>query len=75
MNTVTIGVLGKQPLPLALVGGNCSIQGFDSQGNDPFWNVTGDNVRSIALVDIDQDDENEVSSLLKIILKMFCLIP
>ena len=34
-----------------LVGGNCSIQGFDHEGNDPFWTVTGDNVSSLSLVD------------------------
>jgi hypothetical protein len=27
--------------PLAIVGGNCSIQGFDAEGNDAFWTVTG----------------------------------
>ena len=42
------------------MGGNCSIQGFDWQGNDPYWTVTGDNVRSISLLDIDQDGDNEV---------------
>jgi Bardet-Biedl syndrome 2 protein len=46
--------------PLAVIGGNCSIQGFDYQGNDPFWTVTGDNVCSLALVDFDADGENEV---------------
>ena len=25
---------------LAYVGGNCSIQGFDGDGNDQFWTVS-----------------------------------
>lgn len=43
-----------------MVGGNCSIQGFDYKGNDPYWTVSGDNVRSLALLDYDLDGENEV---------------
>ena len=54
VNALVVGELGlantgKQPL--AIVGGNCSIQGFDHEGNDPFWTVTGDNVSSLSLVD------------------------
>lgn len=60
VNSITIGSLGGFKTPLAIVGGNCSIQGFDWQGNDPFWTVTGDNVRSLSLLDIDQDGENEL---------------
>lgn len=36
------------------------MQGFDYEGNDPFWTVTGDNVCSLALLDFDHDGENEV---------------
>ncbi|XP_039287942.1 Bardet-Biedl syndrome 2 protein homolog [Nilaparvata lugens] len=60
VNAITIGRLGLLENPLALVGGNCSIQGFDAKGNDPFWTVTGDNVRSLALLDVDGDGENEL---------------
>ena len=28
-----------------------SFQGFDYEGNDPFWTVTGDNVTSLILTD------------------------
>ncbi|KAG7166018.1 Bardet-Biedl syndrome 2 protein homolog [Homarus americanus] len=59
-NAITIGKLGHYTSPLALIGGNCSIHGFDSEGNDPFWTVTGDNVSSITLTDFDGDDENEL---------------
>lgn len=60
VNAIAIGCLGSLGSPLALVGGNCAIQGFDYKGNDPFWTVTGDNVRSLTLLDIDNDGENEV---------------
>lgn len=45
---------------LAIAGGNCSLQGFDAEGTDVFWTVTGDNVGAIALLDYDGDGENEV---------------
>ena len=54
VNAITIGnlgVSGETKKPLAIVGGNCSIQGFDYEGNDPFWTVTGDNVSSLNMVD------------------------
>lgn len=63
-NAITIGQLGRHVSPLALIGGNCSIHGFDSEGNDPFWTVTGDNVSSLTLTDFDGDDENEVNILI-----------
>ncbi|KAA0199277.1 hypothetical protein HAZT_HAZT008930 [Hyalella azteca] len=59
-NAVTIGRLWRHPTPLALVGGNCSVQGFDSTGTDMFWTVAGDNVTSLALTDFDADGENEL---------------
>lgn len=62
-NAITIGKLGRHVSPLALIGGNCSIHGFDSEGNDPFWTVTGDNVSSLTLTDFDGDNENEVNIL------------
>ena len=54
VNALVIGHLGiadEEKRPLAIVGGNCSIQGFDLEGNDPFWTVTGDNVSSLNLID------------------------
>lgn len=60
MRAITIGNLGKYDTPLLIIGGNCSIQGFDWKGQDIYWTVTGDNVRSLALVDINQDGLNEV---------------
>ena len=59
-NTVTIGRLGNRARPLAIVGGNCSLQGFDCEGNDPFWTVTGDNVTSLVLTDYNKNGRNEL---------------
>ncbi|KAL3244995.1 hypothetical protein MRX96_018391 [Rhipicephalus microplus] len=60
-NSMTTGYLGTLRNPVALVGGNCSIQGFDHEGEDVFWTVTGDNVRALALYDFNKDGLNEVS--------------
>jgi Bardet-Biedl syndrome 2 protein len=38
------------PQCLALVGGNCSITGFDATGQEAFWTVCGDNVGAMALL-------------------------
>lgn len=51
---------------IALAGGNCSLQGFDADGTDVFWTVTGDNVGAIALLDYDGDGDNEVQIQSKI---------
>nr|CAD7423098.1 unnamed protein product [Timema monikensis] len=60
VGAMVIGKLGSDTTPLALVGGNCSLQGFDCKGKDVFWSVTGDNVCSLTLLDFDQDGENEL---------------
>ena len=44
INTMIFGGLEKAKPKMALVGGNCSIQGFDEEGREVFWTVTGDNV-------------------------------
>ncbi|KAM9301908.1 BBSome complex member BBS2 [Gastrophryne carolinensis] len=59
-NAVVLGSLGDVGFPLAVIGGNCALQGFDCKGNDMFWTVTGDNVRSLALCDFDGDGKNEL---------------
>ncbi|XP_035213893.1 Bardet-Biedl syndrome 2 protein-like isoform X2 [Stegodyphus dumicola] len=59
-NCLLIGHLGDRDKPLAIVGGNCSLQGFDHEGNDPYWTVTGDNVSSIILCDFNHDSFNEL---------------
>ena len=54
------GRFGTLEIPLALVGGNCSIQGFDHDGGESFWTVTGDNVSAMAFCDVDGDGELEL---------------
>tara|TARA_B100000795_G_C22628593_1_gene371715 strand:+ start:95 stop:634 length:540 start_codon:yes stop_codon:yes gene_type:complete len=39
-NAILVGKLGDLEAPLALVGGNCSIQGYDAEGSEEFWTVT-----------------------------------
>ncbi|KAJ0069534.1 hypothetical protein NL108_008487, partial [Boleophthalmus pectinirostris] len=63
-NAIVLGKLGDIPSPLAIIGGNCALQGFDFEGNDHFWTVTGDNVRSLVLCDFTGDGKNEASFLL-----------
>uniref|UniRef100_A0A669CVB4 Bardet-Biedl syndrome 2 protein homolog n=1 Tax=Oreochromis niloticus TaxID=8128 RepID=A0A669CVB4_ORENI len=59
-NAIVLGKLGDIPSPLAIIGGNCALQGFDYEGNDHFWTVTGDNVRSLVLCDFTGDGKNEL---------------
>ncbi|KAM9269118.1 BBSome complex member BBS2 isoform 2-T2 [Cariama cristata] len=59
-NAIVLGKLGDISSPLAIIGGNCALQGFDYEGNDLFWTVTGDNVRSLALCDFDGDGKTEL---------------
>ncbi|XP_060779796.1 Bardet-Biedl syndrome 2 protein homolog [Neoarius graeffei] len=59
-NAIVLGKLGNIQSPLAVVGGNCALQGFNYEGNDLFWTVTGDNVRSMVLCDFTGDGKNEL---------------
>uniref|UniRef100_A0A673JBW3 BBSome complex member BBS2 n=1 Tax=Sinocyclocheilus rhinocerous TaxID=307959 RepID=A0A673JBW3_9TELE len=59
-NAIVLGELGDIQYPLAIIGGNCALQGFDFEGNDQFWTVTGDNVRSLVLCDFTADGKNEL---------------
>ena len=57
---ITIGKWGELPEQLAIIGGNCSIHGFNKKSEDVLWTVTGDNVSSLALLDFNSDGYNEV---------------
>ena len=59
--------------PLAVVGGNCSLQGFDHDGNDPFWTVTGDNVTALMMMDYNQDGKNEVEKYSAIYFSLYLI--
>jgi Bardet-Biedl syndrome 2 protein len=50
VNVLTHGSVPMVDVPMVVAGGNCSIQGFDAEGNEPFWTVTGDNVRCVSNV-------------------------
>lgn len=39
-NVLAVGSTMKGDPRLVYVGGNCSVQGFDSEGNDRFWTVS-----------------------------------
>ena len=39
-NAIVIGKLGSNDSPMAIVGGNCSIQGFNAKGDDVYWTVS-----------------------------------
>ena len=41
--------------PLVLVGGDCSITGFNFKGEEKFWTVTGDNVQALEMVNWSSD--------------------
>ncbi|XP_006811161.1 BBSome complex member BBS2-like [Saccoglossus kowalevskii] len=60
VNAIIMGQLGNIDAPLAIVGGNCALQGFDIEGNDLFWTVTGDNVCSLTLCDFTGDGKKEL---------------
>lgn len=55
VSALTIGKMGSSQKPLVMAGGNCSILGFDAKGTESFWTVTGDNVSSMALCDLNSN--------------------
>lgn len=60
VSAVTMGTLGTYDVPLVIVGGNCSIQGFDAGGQERYWTVTGDNVTTMCLTDVAETGRNEL---------------
>lgn len=62
VNVIIVGSFGKYNEPLAIVGGNSSVQGLNWQGNELFWNVVSGKVCSIITFDFDKDGENEVNT-------------
>lgn len=51
---------GAVPSQMVVVGGNCSIQGFNEEGNEIMWTVTGDNVRALTLTDVTGHGRDEL---------------
>jgi Bardet-Biedl syndrome 2 protein len=46
--------------PLIIVGGHCSVQGFDAEGSEMYWTVTSDNVSALAFADTNSDGHMEL---------------
>ncbi|KAH9579875.1 Ciliary BBSome complex subunit 2 [Trypanosoma melophagium] len=59
MNTTKGLNSGGFPTPLAVVGGNCTINGFDERGDEVLWTVTGDQVTSLMLMPWDASDNEK----------------
>ena len=61
VNVLKIGKTSAYNAPsLLFAGGNCSIIGFNSEGNEAFWTVTGDNVSAMEVFDVDGDGMDEL---------------
>jgi len=60
VNSLAIGMIKSCNSPLVVAGGNCTLQGFDSSGEDKFWTVTGDIVTSLVITDMSQDAQNQL---------------
>jgi len=60
VSKLVLGTLGDMDQAMAIVGGNCSIQGFDHEGNDEFWTVTGDMVGAMTLCDVTENGKTDL---------------
>eukprot|EP00747_Dinoflagellata_sp_TGD_P112031 gnl/TRDRNA2_/TRDRNA2_171360_c0_seq1.p1 gnl/TRDRNA2_/TRDRNA2_171360_c0~~gnl/TRDRNA2_/TRDRNA2_171360_c0_seq1.p1 ORF type:complete len:725 (-),score=150.21 gnl/TRDRNA2_/TRDRNA2_171360_c0_seq1:93-2267(-) len=60
VNVIALGQIVKIDSPVCVVGGNCSIQAFDHEGNELFWTVTGDNVSALTFADVNDDGRQEL---------------
>lgn len=58
--SIVFGSLAPIKRPVAIIGGNCFVNGFDENGEEVYWAVGGDRVLSMALCDIDDDSSNEL---------------
>ena len=52
----------REPPNLAVVGGDCSIVGFDENGVEAFWTVCGDNVGAMAVLNNNSGSSSSNSS-------------
>ena len=57
---IICGMYSSFTVPLCIIGGNCSVIGIDSNGDDHFWTVLGGNTICMTLSDINNDGENEL---------------
>lgn len=47
INCLTFGTFPLIGSPMIVVGGNCSIYGYDYNNEERFWTVTGDNAGAL----------------------------
>ncbi|CAB3410101.1 unnamed protein product [Caenorhabditis bovis] len=59
VNCFAVGKVAENP-PAIYCGGNCCIWGFDKDGGNCYWTVTGDVVTTMCICDYDNDGENEL---------------
>ncbi|ORC91021.1 uncharacterized protein TM35_000074450 [Trypanosoma theileri] len=62
MNTTKGSNDGGLPASLAVVGGNCTINGFDESGEEVLWTVTGDQVTSLMLMPWEANNNEKSNS-------------
>ncbi|KAL1229765.1 Bardet-Biedl syndrome 2 protein [Trichinella spiralis] len=60
LESILIGRFGDFEEELIVCGGSCALQGFNWQGKEIFWSVTGDTVRSLCFCDFDSDGKLEL---------------
>jgi Bardet-Biedl syndrome 2 protein len=61
LSSIAVGkILQGSENALCLVGGNCSIEGFDHKGEEQFWTVAGDFVGTMEVCDVNGDGVNEL---------------
>lgn len=60
ISAVVYGSLPSIDTPLAIVGGPCSLYGFDAEGMEQFWTVTGDRVSALAMREVTADHKVEL---------------
>ena len=62
VNCMTVGACNKSLAPLLYIGSNLSIVGVDITGKEQMWTVTGDDVLTLAAVDVDCDSRQELAA-------------
>jgi Bardet-Biedl syndrome 2 protein len=58
VGAVAVGALGRRPM--VVVGGNCSLQGFDALGNEALWTVAGDHVTALCFRDVSGEGNGQL---------------
>ena len=59
-NAIILTNLSPNAAPMVVTGGNCSILGFDADGEEVLWTVTGDNVSSLTTLNMDNENQTEI---------------